>query len=297
MRYGMLRRAWSCGTRLRYSARWVTTVGIVGMGAAGQSLTVSAMRTGDLEVKVVDTPENVKRGLDGVESVLSSDVDGKKAVDLSKVQFVEDVNVLAKESEIIVECLQDEGEKMKVGRVLSEVLRDGVAVASCCHGSTLSKVAGAAGKVAPAFCGIHFFLPPHESSIVEIVTGLETSNWAIQSTMMFVAKLEKQYVVCRDTPGFISERLLVPYINEAAQALSEGIATREDIDKIMELGTRERMGPLSFADQLGLDRCVNVMEMLYRKFGDPKYRPSPLLVQYVDAKRLGRKSGRGFFDY
>jgi len=128
-------------------------------------------------------------------------------------------------------------------------------------------------------------------------SGLDSSDEAVKQVIALMGELGKRCVVCKDSPGFISERLLITYINEAAQALGEGISSPEDVDLIMSKGTADVMGPLAFADELGLDRCLQTMKMLYEKFCDSRYRPAPILVRYVEGNRLGKKSGRGFYVY
>lgn len=133
--------------------------------------------------------------------------------------------------------------------------------------------------------------------LIEIINGLMTSQETTESTLRLSAALGKTTTVSKDVPGFIANRLLMPYINEAIFVLSEGIATREDIDMTMKLGTNIPMGPLALADFIGLDTCLSIMRVLHADLGDDKYRPCPLLVQYVDAGLLGKKTSRGFYDY
>ncbi|PVU96972.1 hypothetical protein BB559_002191 [Furculomyces boomerangus] len=144
---------------------------------------------------------------------------------------------------------------------------------------------------------MHFMNPVPVMKLVEIIPGLQTSESTLDSTIKFAALMGKTTTVSKDSPGFIANRLLMPYINEAIIALDEGVGTKEDIDTTMKLGTNVPMGPLTLADFIGLDTCLSIMKVLHTEFGDSKYRPSVLLQKYVDAGWLGKKTGRGFYDY
>jgi 3-hydroxybutyryl-CoA dehydrogenase len=145
--------------------------------------------------------------------------------------------------------------------------------------------------------GMHFMNPVPMMRLVEIVRGLETSDGTVASVRAAAKTMGKTPIECDDCPGFVSNRLLMPMINEAVFAVADGVASAESVDQIMTLGMNHPMGPLHLADLVGLDNCLRIMKMLHREFGDPKYRPCPLLVKMVDAGLLGRKSGRGFFEY
>ena len=147
------------------------------------------------------------------------------------------------------------------------------------------------------FLGIHFFNPAPVMGLVEIVKGASTACETVEKVQAFVESLGKTPIVVSEAPGFVVNRILVPMINEAAYALMEGVASAEDIDKGMKLGANHPIGPLALADLIGLDVCLSVMETLHREFGDPKYRPCPLLRKYVRGGFLGRKAKRGFFSY
>ena len=144
---------------------------------------------------------------------------------------------------------------------------------------------------------MHFMNPVPVMELVEVIRGLQTSDETHASTLALAASMKKSCSTARDVPGFIANRILMPYINEAIFALYEGIGTVEDIDKTMKLGTNVPMGPLTLADFIGLDTCLSIMKVLNTELADSKYRPCPLLVNYVNAGRLGKKSGRGFYDY
>lgn len=145
--------------------------------------------------------------------------------------------------------------------------------------------------------GLHFFNPVPVMSLVEIIAALQTSPEVVQRATQFAISMGKEITVSKDTPGFISNRVLMPFLNEAIIVLESGIATREDIDKTLKLGMNHPMGPLALADFIGLDTCLSIMETLHTETGDSKYRPSTLLKNYVSAQWLGKKSGRGFYEY
>jgi len=179
---------------------------------------------------------------------------------------------------------------------LDAVCRPGVILASNTSSLSITRLA-AVTKRPERVIGMHFMNPVPIMALVEIIPGQATSKETLEETRALTTRLGKTPVTAQDYPGFISNRVLMPMINEAICALHEGVGTREDIDAVMTLGMRHPMGPLALADFIGLDTCLAIMEVLFEGFGDPKYRPSPLLRRMVDAGWLGKKSGRGFYDY
>ena len=162
---------------------------------------------------------------------------------------------------------------------------------------SITKIAGSIPERAHQVVGMHFMNPVPVMSLVEVIRGLQTDDATHSSTLKLAEAMGKTCSTARDTPGFIANRVLMPYINEAVFALYENIGTAEDIDKTMKLGTNVPMGPLTLADFIGLDTCLAIMNVLHQDLGDSKYRPCPLLVNYVQAGWLGKKTGRGFYNY
>jgi 3-hydroxybutyryl-CoA dehydrogenase len=186
--------------------------------------------------------------------------------------------------------------KLEIFRKLDETVKEGAILASNTSSIPITRIASVT-KRPDKVIGMHFMNPVPLMKLVEIIRGHATSDDTFHLTSDLVAKLGKEMAVSQDYPGFIVNRILVPMINEAVFALYEGIATAEDIDKGMKLGTNQPMGPLTLADFIGLDTCLAIMNILYEGFKDSKYRPCPLLVKMVNAGYLGRKSGRGFYTY
>uniref|UniRef100_C6E1H9 3-hydroxybutyryl-CoA dehydrogenase n=1 Tax=Geobacter sp. (strain M21) TaxID=443144 RepID=C6E1H9_GEOSM len=186
--------------------------------------------------------------------------------------------------------------KLEIFKKLDEALKPEAILASNTSSIPITRIAAVTGRP-DRVIGMHFMNPVPVMKLVEVIRGLATSEETFQAISQLVTRLDKEMAVSADYPGFIVNRILIPMINEAAFALFEGIATAEDIDKAMKLGTNQPMGPLTLADFIGLDTCLAIMEVLYQGFKDPKYRPCPLLAKMVEAGYLGKKSGRGFYNY
>ncbi len=186
--------------------------------------------------------------------------------------------------------------KLSVLREADKLLRPEVILASNTSSISVTTLAAATGRP-DRFIGMHFMNPVPVMALVEVIRALQTSDETFHTTMALCERLEKKPVAVNDAPGFVSNRVLLPMINEAAFAVMEGVATAEAVDAIMKLGMNHPMGPLELADFIGLDVCVNILDVLYEGFGDPKYRACPLLRKMVAAGWLGRKSGRGFYGY
>ncbi len=201
------------------------------------------------------------------------------------------------ESDFVIEAVfEDFSIKREVFRQLDGICRDGAVLASNTSSISITRLAACTGRP-EAMVGMHFMNPVPVMRLVEIIRGLESSDAALQTTRDLTLDLEKVPVEVQDFPGFVANRVLLPMINEAMFTVMEGVAEVEAVDQVMKLGMNHPMGPLQLADLIGLDVCLDILNVLFEGYRDPKYRPCPLLRQMVDAGRLGRKSGRGFYEY
>ena len=275
---------------------------VVGAGTMGNGIAQTFAASGR-RVLLLDANEAaLKKGLGAIEKSLG------KLVEKGKLDAKVREETLARiaterggfpvaECAIAVEAVPEKAEiKREVFRMLDALLPPGAILAT--NTSSISITELAAGTKRPArFVGMHFMNPVPLMPLVEVVRGVETDEETVRETVALATALGKTPVVVADRPGFVSNRVLMPMINEAAFVLMEGVADREAIDAVMKLGMNHPMGPLALADLIGLDVCLDIMEVLHRGFGDSKYRPCPLLRSMVAAGRLGRKTGRGFYDY
>jgi len=268
---------------------------------------VSAVSAKISEVVLVDPSESQrKKSLEFVQQLLKKDeAKGKLTASdslsaLSRLRYLSPSSLSGeRRADFIVEAAtEEEKTKNSIIKSLAPLLHPATIVAS--NTSSLSITALAASlptENQQNFIGMHFMNPVPVMKLIEIIPGLHTSDATIKTTVALAMKMGKTVTQSKDQPGFIANRLLMPYINEAIMALQEGIATKEDIDTTMKLGTGVPMGPLQLADFIGLDTCLSIMKVLHVGFGDSKYRPAVLLGQMVAAGNLGRKSGRGFYAY
>jgi 3-hydroxybutyryl-CoA dehydrogenase len=216
---------------------------------------------------------------------------------LGRIRWQHDLSQAAAEADFVIEAVAElEDLKMELFQQLDSSCRPEVVLASNTSSISITRLAAATGRPEKVI-GMHFFNPVPIMEPVEIVRGVQTSAETVEATARLAERLGKQALVVADSPGFAVNRVLMPLINEAVFALQEGVADARAIDALMRLGCRHPMGPLELADLVGLDVCLSILRVLERELGDPKFRPCPLLVRMVDAGRLGRKSGRGFYEY
>ncbi|MFY9618371.1 MAG: 3-hydroxybutyryl-CoA dehydrogenase [Pyrinomonadaceae bacterium] len=276
--------------------------GVVGAGTMGNGIAQVAARAG-FDVVMRDVSEDfLARGLKAVDKSLQRDVDKErlsaeeKSAVFGRIKTATELDALS-DAFIVVEAVtEDLAVKTEVFRALDQITKPDCILASNTSSISMTKL-GAATERPDKVIGMHFMNPVPVMKLVEVIRGAATSDETYERVRELSEKLGKTPLECQDYPGFISNRVLMPMINEAIFALHEGVATRESIDGIMKLGMNHPMGPLTLADFIGLDVCLAIMNVLHEGFGDSKYRPCPLLKRYVDAGWLGKKSGRGFYEY
>ncbi len=280
----------------------IRRLGVVGAGQMGIGIAqVAAVSSFDVLLTDIDGAA-LERALETISADLERSVDkgdlgtAKAEAALKRIATSTHLKEHYQCDLVIESAIEDCDIKRGLLKHLDEVCSAEVVLATNTSSLSIAHLASATGRP-DRVIGMHFMLPVPRMQLIEIIRGLETSQKTRDQVIDLAGRLGKTPVECRDFPGFVSNRLLIPMINEAVFAVYEGVASAEAVDKIMQLGMNHPMGPLRLADLIGLDTCVTVMQMLHQGMGDPKYRPCPLLVKMVEAGRLGRKCGRGFYEY
>jgi 3-hydroxybutyryl-CoA dehydrogenase len=280
----------------------IRTVGVLGAGTMGNGIAHVFARSG-FDVRLCEVEQRfLDRGLDTIKKNLDREaakqkISGDEAVAaLKRIQGTLDRKSLA-DCDFVIEAATEKFEiKSEIFADLDAILPKHVILASNTSSISITKLA-AKTKRPEQIIGMHFFNPVPVMKLVEVIRGLATSQATYDTVKALAEKLGKTPVEVNDAPGFVSNRVLMPLLNEAMYAVMEGVATPEAIDEVFKLGMAHPMGPLTLADFIGLDVCLDIMRVLQDGLGDPKYRPCPLLIRMVDAGWLGRKSGRGFYKY
>lgn len=280
----------------------IKTIGVIGGGTMGNGIAHVAGRSGfqvilyDIEQRQLDNAlATIGRNLER-EAAKNKITADDKAAALARILPATKVSALADADFIIEAVVEDVGVKSKVFESVDAIARPGVILASNTSSISITKIA-ARTKRPDKVIGMHFMNPVPVMNLVEVVRGLATSDETYNTTKRLAESFGKTPVEVNDYPGFVSNRVLMPMINEAIYCVMEGVGTAEAVDSVMKLGMNHPMGPLTLADLIGLDVCLDIMEVLHTGLGDSKYRPCPLLRKMVDAGHLGRKSGRGFYAY
>ena len=280
----------------------IKTFGVIGAGQMGNGIAQVAAASG-LNVIMSDIKEEfVQRGLGSIEKFLSRSVakekisaEQKDAI-LGRIQTSVDIQDMATADFVVEAAVEREDLKFEIFKTLDEICAPDVILSTNTSSIPIGRIAAQTARPEKVI-GMHFMNPVPVMKLVEVIRGIATSDETFNATWALAEKFGKTPAQASDYPGFIANRILLPMINEAVYCLYHGVGKREDIDTVMKLGMNHPMGPLALADLIGLDTCLAIMETLYAGFKDSKYRPCPLLRKYVEAGWLGRKTGKGFYEY
>lgn len=282
----------------------VNTLGVIGSGQMGGGIAQIAAVAGIKVISYDNAQASLDRGRSTQEKLLNRAVEkGKMSSDdaasaLSRISYTTDFDALAETDWVVEAVVEDTGVKKDIFKKLAKVCtRDEVVLATNTSSISITEIAAATGDAAHRVIGMHFFYPVPVMGLVEIIKGMQTDDAVVERTASLATRMGKTPLTANDRAGFVSNRVLMPMINEGFYAWMEGVAEPEAIDGIMKLGCNFPMGPLRLADFIGLDTCAHIMDVLAEGLNNDRYRPCPLLRQLVTAGRLGNKTGRGVFDY
>jgi len=280
----------------------INKFGVIGAGQMGSGIAQVAATSG-LEVIINDiNADFVDKGIESIKKILGRNVskgkisEDEKSAILKRITTSTDINDMESADFVVEAATENEPVKFQIFKQLDKVCKADTILATNTSSIPIGQIASET-KRPEKIIGMHFMNPVPVMKLVEIIRGIATSDETFKTTWKLAEKFGKTPANANDYPGFIANRILLPMINEAVYCLYHGVGTKEDIDTVMKLGMNHPMGPLTLADLIGLDTCLAIMETLYNGFSDSKYRPCPLLKKYVEAGWLGRKTGRGFYEY